>query len=178
VPITITEYGDLACPTCAHFARSTERGIIAALVRTGKARLVYRGFETASATANHHGYVLTEVAAGSAGLQHLEWNFVLLASLAQPTLINGVPAEYTHYVTHAYLAELASQIPGLNIRQWRSHLADRALIRQVATDKRAALAAGVPGDPTLLVTGPKGTLRDPEVIPTVAKLRQLINRVS
>jgi hypothetical protein len=73
---------------------------------------------------------------------------------------------------------LASQIPGLNIQQWRSHLADRALIRQVATDKRAALAAGVPGDPTLLVTGPKGTLRDPEVIPTVAKLRQLINRVS
>ena len=77
-PITITEYGDLVCPTCADFAVTTEPQIIAALVKTGKAKLVYRAFETASAYANGSQFVNTQVAARSAGLQDKEWNYLLL----------------------------------------------------------------------------------------------------
>ena len=52
-PVTITEYGDLVCPTCAAFAhRRPSRRSSPALVKTGKAKLVYRAFETASAYAN------------------------------------------------------------------------------------------------------------------------------
>src|SRR5579872_1819040 len=51
-PLTSTQYGDLVRPPCAPFAQTTDPAIIAAVVRTGKAKPVYRAFEPASGYAN------------------------------------------------------------------------------------------------------------------------------
>jgi protein-disulfide isomerase len=177
-PITLVEYGDLVCPICRDFAVTTEPGIINALVKTGKAKLEYRGFETASQSANGSEYVATQVAARSAGLQSREWNYILLMYREQPQTLNGQPAEESPYITPKYLQDLAAQVPGLNLIKWQAHLADVTLANDVTTDGQAALASGAQGTPAVTVTGPKGTALDQESIPTVAGLESAIAQLS
>ena len=177
-PITLTEYGDLVCPTCRDFAVLTEPGIISSLVKTGKAKLVYRAFETASQTANASEYVATQVAARSAGLQGREWDYVLLTYREQPQTIGGQPAETVAYVTPNYLQNLAAQVPHLNLVTWQSNLANQALQDDVTVDGQAALAAGAQGTPTVVVTGPKGSAIDNEGIPTLSGVQSTIAQVS
>ncbi len=183
-PVTITEYGDLVCPTCDIFAVSTEPQLINAEVRTGKVQLQYRGFETASGTANGSEYVATQVAARAAGLQDKEWDFIQLVYDEQPQTIHGNHAEEVGYVNSAYLLNRAQQVPGLNISQWQSHLGDQSLAQQVTADGAAATQQGVTGTPTIFVSGPKGTveydkgLTEPSVIPTLSQLQALIAQVS
>ena|SRR5665213_693633 len=176
--ITITFYGDLVCPVCAEFTQTTEPAIIANLIKTGKAKLVYRGFETASGTANNSEYVPSQVAARAAGLQHLEWNYILLAYFVQPQTISGTPAEDVSYITTAYLQGVAAKIKGLDLAKWQANTTNQALAKAVAADGTAARAAGATGTPTLVVTGPNGTFRDPNVIPTLAQVQADIKAVS
>ena len=177
-PITLVEYGDLVCPICRDFAVTTEPQIIKTLVKTGKAKLEYRGFETASQTANGSEYVATQVAARSAGLQNREWTYILLMYREQPQTLNGQPAEEVSYITPKYLQDLAAQVPGLNLIKWQSHLADVTLANDVTTDGQAALASGAQGTPAVTVTGPKGSALDQESIPTVAGLESAISQLS
>jgi protein-disulfide isomerase len=177
-PVTITEYGDLVCPTCDDFALTSEPQIIAALVKTGKAKFVFRGFETASGYANGGQYVNTQVAARSAGLQGKEWNYVLLTYQEQPQTINGQHAEDVAYVTSLYLQNLAQQIRGLNLATWQANLVNNTLINDVKADGNAALAAGATGTPAVYVHGPKGTVMDPNVVPTFASVSSEVSKVS
>jgi protein-disulfide isomerase len=181
--VTITEYGDLVCPTCDDFALTSEPQIIQDLVRTGKAKLVFRGFETASGTANGSQYVNTQVAARSAGLQNKEWNYVLTLYQEQPHTINGTPAEQVSYVNTNYLQDRAAQIKGLNLAQWQAHLTDPTLINQVHADGQAGLAAGVTGTPAIFVTGPKGTVyydqnNTQSAVPSEQQIAQLVSQQS
>jgi protein-disulfide isomerase len=177
-PVTITEYGDLVCPTCADFAVTTEPQIIDALVRTGKAKLVYRAFETASGTANGSEFINTQVAARAAGLQGKEWNYILLTYEEQPATINGTPAEEVAYVNTAYLQSRAAQIKGLNLVKWQAHTTASPLVSAVKSDETAALSTGAKGTPAVYISGPKGTVMDPEVVPSLAKVEQLVAQVS
>jgi protein-disulfide isomerase len=177
-PITLVEYGDLVCPICRDFAVTSEPGIISSLVKTGKAKLEYRGFETASQTANASEYPATQVAARSAGLQDREWNYILLMYREQPQTINGQDAEEVSYITPKYLQDIAAQIPGLNLIKWQANLGSQTLANDVTVDGQAALSAGAQGTPTVSVTGPKGTTLDQESIPTVAGLESTIAQVS
>ena len=176
--VTITEYGDLVCPVCASFALTSEADLIAAEVKTGVAKLVYRGFETASGTANNSEYVNTQVAARAAGLQHRAWFYILLAYQVQPQTINGAPAETVSYINSAYLQGLAAKVPGLNLAQWQANLVNNKLKAAVNADGQAALAAGATGTPTIIVQGPKGTVKDPNAVPTLAQLQADIAQVS
>ncbi len=177
-PVTITEYGDLVCPTCDDFALTSEPQIIQSLVKTGKAKLLFRGFETASGHANGGQYVNTQVAWRSAGLQKKAWDYILLNYQEQPQTINGQPAEDVSYVTPSYLQDLAGQIKGLNLAKWQAHMTDPTLIKQVTADGNAALAAGAQGTPAVYITGPKGTVMDPEVVPSLATVTQLVQQQS
>ena len=177
-PITLIEYGDLVCPICRDFAVTTEPGIIKALVKTGKAKLEFRGFETASQTANNSEYPATQVAARSAGLQGREWNYILLMYREQPQTLNGQPAEEVSYITPKYLQDLAAQVPGLNLIKWQANLGSQSLANDVTVDGQAALASGAQGTPAVTVTGPKGTALDQESIPTLAGLESTISQLS
>ena len=182
-PVTVTEYGDLVCPTCAAFAGATEPALIAREVRSGKVKLVFRGLETASLTANNAAYDATIAAVGSAGRQDRAWWYILLAYGLQPQSIGGRPAEDVGYVNDAYLQRIAAQIPGLDTVAWQAHLVDPALLAAVKADAADAAAAGVDSTPTLVFSGPRGSVqydRDNTLsaIPTLSQMQQLIAQVS
>ena len=184
-PVTITEYGDLVCSTCDYFAVSSEPLLIADDVRDGKAKLVFRAAETASATANGSEFVNTQVAARAAGLQDKEWYFIVILYDEQPHLINGKDAELETYVTTAYLQNRAAQVPGLNLVKWQENLVNPTLISEVHADLKAGDALGVDSTPTVFVKGPKGDIqwdKGSDTLPAtntaLAQLQALIKRVS
>jgi protein-disulfide isomerase len=176
--VTLTEYGDLVCPTCAAFAQTTLPSIITQLVKTGKAKLVFRAFETASGTANAGQFINTQVAARAAGQQGKEWNYILLTYFEQPQTIGGTPAEEVSYITSLYLQTRAQQVKGLNLANWQANMTSNKLVNAVKTDEHAALRSGATGTPALFVSGPKGTVMDTEVIPSLAKVQSLVAQVS
>jgi protein-disulfide isomerase len=178
-PVTITEYGDLVCPICKEFALTTEPQIITALVRTGKAKLVYKAFDTASSYANQSMFVNTQVAAKSAGLQGKEWNYVLLTYEEQPDTVNGTDAEKVAYVTTTYLQNLAQQIKGLNTIKWQANMSNRTLINAVTTDGNDGNSLGVNkiGTPDVFVNGPNGQ-QNPTGIPSLAAMESAVAAVT
>jgi protein-disulfide isomerase len=154
-PVTITEYGDLVCPICQEFAVGVEQQIIKNEVRTGKAQLIFRADETASGYANSGEFSAGQVAARAAGLQGLGWNYIL-------TWYEEQQSEDTPYVTTAFLAGIAKQVPGLDFAKWQSQLANPNLAGYVTVDGRDmnSLANSLPqgnATPTVIVKGPKGT---------------------
>lgn len=164
-PVTVTEFSDLQCSACDAFdlasgvtspAGIPGNGILEALIRdevaTGKAKLVYRSLETATANGATPGMWTTQQAAvNAAGLQGKAWNFVEL-------FYNEQGPEGTPYVTMHYLEGLARQIPGLDYASWlRSLSSDRRLAAQVARDNAEGtrLDGGRAATPTIWVKGPK-----------------------
>ena len=156
-PVTMTEYGDLVCPICQSFALGGEQQLIANDVRAGKVKIIYRAAETASQQANNGEFVAGQVAARAAGLQKLGWNYILLWYEEQQS-------ESTPYVTASFLAGLAGQIKGLNVTQWNTQLQNPNLTGDVTVDGRDMTqlvnTKAVPsfGTPTLLFSGPKGSV--------------------
>ena len=156
-PVTMTEYGDLVCPICQEFALGGERQLISNEVRAGKVKIVFKADLTASQTANNGEFVAGQVAARSAGLQKLGWNYILLWYEEQQS-------ETTPYVTSSFLAGLATQIKGLSMAKWQSQLQNPNLAGYVTVDGRgmdqlvASKAVPSNGTPTLLFSGPKGSV--------------------
>jgi protein-disulfide isomerase len=183
-PVTITEYGDLVCSTCDYFALTSEPQLIKSEIATGHAKLVFRGTESASSTANGSEYVNTQVAARAAGLQNLGWSYIMLMYNEQPVSVNGKSSELASYITTGYLQDIAQQVPGLNLAKWQQNLTNSTLIADVHADGVAADQAGVQGTPTIFATGPKGTVEydkdgtEPSVVPTLAQLQAMIAQVS
>ena len=170
-PVTITEYGDLVCPVCKDFALGPEQQIITSLVRTGNAKLVYRGYETASQTANNGEYAASQIAARAAGLQQRAWQYILL-------WYNEQGDETTPYVTDAYMQGLAQQVPGLKLATWQADRNNAALANAVTADGQAATAAGAGGTPAVFFTGSKGTVQyTASAFPTLAQSLALVTQV-
>lgn len=173
-PVTVTEFGDLVCPIGRGFARGSEALLISNEVATGRAKLVYRGFETASATANAGAYAASQIAARAAGLQNRAWYYILLFYERQR-------AETTRYVTEGFMRGIAAAVPGLKLARWQAARREAALAAAVVADGRAASAAGVTGTPAIFVSGRRGTLQfsDPNTaVPTLPQIQSLIARVS
>jgi protein-disulfide isomerase len=151
-PVTVTEYGDLVCPICQQFTFTSAQQLINHEVRAGKVKFVYRGLETASSTANAGEYVASQVAARAAGLQHRAWQYILLWYYEQGD-------ELTPYVTNAFMQNIASQIPGLDLTKWQTDRNSATLANDVQADAQAAAALGLanpPQTPSITFNGPKG----------------------
>ncbi|HEY7966157.1 MAG TPA: thioredoxin domain-containing protein [Solirubrobacteraceae bacterium] len=157
-PITLTEYGDLVCPICRDFALAGEDQAIRHEVRQGKVKLVYSAMETASASFNGGQFAAGQVAARAAGVQHKEWNYILLWYYEQKS-------ETTPYVTNSWIQNIALQIPGLNLAKWQADRSNSTLGNEVQADQQAVQQMVVskqipqPETPTLIFKGPKGTLQ-------------------
>ena len=114
-PVTMTYYGDLECPICRDFTLNGGLApLIANEVRSGKVKIVYKAFQTA--TKDPTVFKTQQIAALAAGQQQRFWNFSELFYREQG-------AEGTGYVNESYLSGLAKQIPGFNLTKWSS---DRA----------------------------------------------------
>jgi protein-disulfide isomerase len=178
-PVTITEWGDLVCSTCDAFALDSEQQIIADLVKTGKAKLVYRAYDSASSYANQSEFATTQVAVKAAGMQDKAWTYIEINYLEQPGTIGGKSAELVPYITTAYIQQLGAQVPGLNLIKWSAQLTNPTLINEVTTDNKAGLALGIQGTPGVYVSGPKGaSLVQTESYPTEAQVATLVNQYS
>jgi protein-disulfide isomerase len=169
-PITMTYYGDLECPICRDFTLAGGwPQLVANDVKTGKVKVVYRSFQTA--TRDPQTFQTQQVAALAAGKQNLYWYYMEL-------FYNEQGQEGTGYVTESYLTSLARQVPGLNLTMWQTERKDASLASQVQSDIKSGLARGVQGTPTLLFQGPKGEASPSAGVPSYSDLQQAIKQVS
>ena len=131
--ITVTEYGDLECPICMEFSEGAEVQLIKNEVRSGKVKLVYKSFKTASndPDAAPNAFQLQQTAAYAAGAQGKAWNYILLFYRRQQT-------ENTPYVTTAFLTGLARAIPGLSEAKWASDRFNPDYAQQVISQNSTA----------------------------------------
>jgi protein-disulfide isomerase len=175
--VTIDYYGDLECPICRAFTLGQEGGgfpqLVKNLVRTGKVKVVYKSFCTATCN-NHPRSVFNQqqVAAYSAGQQKLFWDYAELFYHEQGD-------ETSSYVNTAYLDGLAKQIPNLNLTTWQSDQKNPSLLAQVQADESQASQLNLQGTPTLVAIGPKHeTLVNGGNFPTYSTIQQAVNAVS
>lgn len=172
-PVTMTYYGDYQCPVCKDFTVSGGfPQLVANDVRSGKVKVVYKSFCTATCNGPDPNVFNTQQVAGlSAGEQSKFWQFTELFYHEQGQ-------ENTTYVNENYLQGLAKQIPGLNLTTWQSDRNNASLTSQVNADQSTARSIGVSGTPTLIFKGPKGQAVPNSAVPTYAQLQQAIKQVS
>jgi protein-disulfide isomerase len=172
-PVTMTYYGDYECPVCQDFTLNGGFSqLVSNDVRSGKVKVVYRAFCTATCGSPDPGVFNTQQVAGlSAGKQNLFWQYTELFYREQGTEDSG-------YVTESYLQGLAKQIPALNFAAWMSGRSDPSLTAQVGSDQASARELGVSGTPTLIFSGPKGQAAASQAVPTYAQLEQVIKQVT
>jgi protein-disulfide isomerase len=149
-PVTMEEFADLECPYCKGFTLGALSLLITKYVRTGKLRLEYRAFETA--TQEPAVFTEQQTAALAAGRQGLMWYFVELFYHEQGEEDSG-------YVTPSYLEGLARQVPGLNVTKWQSERNDKALENQVVADREAHEENHLDNTPSFLVGKTGGPMR-------------------
>ncbi len=169
----MTYVGDLECPYCGQFTQSVLSQFIPGFVRSGKVKLVYRSLCTATCQANTSRFVPQQVAAYSAGRQHLFWQYAELFYREQQD-------ESQPYVTEQYLRGLARQIPNLSFRQWLTDRGDPALTSQVQEDQTFVAKSGLPEQtPEIRMTGPRGSEDLPATaLPTLGWLSSAVRAVS
>ncbi len=148
-PVTLEYFGDLQCPFCRDFSLGVLPSIIERWVRIGQLRIEYHALQTA--TPEPEVFVGQQVAALAAGRQNKAWHFV-------ETFYDEQRAEGSGYVTETYLRGIASQIPGLDLEQWASDRGDRELVKEIASDERAAENAGLRGTPSFLIGASGATM--------------------
>ena len=186
-PVTITEYADLECPVCGAFSLPTSKTasdgaqgtgyfdqLVNQYVRTGKAKVVYKSMETATAGGpNASMWAQQQASAYAAGLQNKAWYYIELFYRQQQP-------ENTAYVNTTFLQGIAKQIPGLDLGKWASDSQSQALQSQVTSDGQAAAAQGLqPNTPTLVIHGPKGQAQPIiGLAPSFSAITSAINSVS
>lgn len=171
-PVTMDYYGDFECPICQEFTLAGGfPQLVANDVRSGKVKVVYKAFCTATCSGPGPQVFTTQQVAGlAAGKQNRFWQYAELFYHEQGQ-------EDTGYVNENYLTGLASQIPGLNVATWKNDRNDPALTAQVQGDQNDGKTIGVDGTPTLVFSGPKGQTGVTGV-PTYAQLEQAIQQVT
>lgn len=141
-PITLRVLADLECPTVHRFVVTYLPSIVLTWVRTGEMKLVYRSLQTD--TRNEHTFFEQEVAALAAGRQDKMWDFLL-------TFVREQQKPSTEYATEGFLADIASQVPGLDLAQWRQDRRDPLLSRRVALGVYSAHTKNLYSTPSLLL---------------------------
>jgi protein-disulfide isomerase len=174
-PVTFTEYGDLQCPICKEFSEGAETQLIANEVKSGKVKLVYKSFETATANGpDADQWSDQQSAAYAAGAQGKAWNYILLFYREQGT-------EDTNYVNTTYLTGLAKQVTGLDYKKWNTDRFNPAYASQVASENKTAATLdfqGQAGTPALIATGPKSQTRPISGNYPYSTVQQMIKSVS
>lgn len=132
-PVTLYEYGDLQCPSCAGFAQEELPGLISSYVRPGRLRIVYKPLDLIGSDSLRAARMAVAL-----GAQHRLWQFVDL-------MYRNQGAENSGYVTDTYLKALASAIPGVRLfhalEQRRSAQVNAEIARFAAEAHRLGLVA-------------------------------------
>jgi protein-disulfide isomerase len=124
-PITLWVYADLECPTVRRFVTAYLPSIIRTWVRDGTVKLEYRSLRTD--TYDERTFFNQEAAALAVGRQNKMWNYAL-------TFIHEQGETHTNYATDEFLADIASQVPGLSRTRWQHDRQDSLLSKRVARE--------------------------------------------
>lgn len=139
--ITMIEFGDYQCTSCAAFARDTQAALIRKYVDTGVVRLVWWDFPWVNSQS-----VDAAVAARAAGRQGKFWQF------HDYLFAHQFPTEGSGQLTSAFLLSVARKT-GLNLASFSRDVRDPVLRREVLADGAYGQATGVPGTPAFLIGG-------------------------
>lgn len=137
--VTVIEYADFQCPTCATYAPVLEQ-----LQRdySDNLKIVYRYFPLQTI---HPNATLSAQAAEAAGIQGKFWEYHDLLFSRQSDWSNEKnPTEkFTNY----------AQELGLNLDQFKTDLDSKDTKNRVNADYRSGLSAGVQGTPSFFMNG-------------------------
>ncbi len=143
-PVTIVEYGDLACPACRLASETTVPDTIERFVRPGRASLAFRPIAFISPSSDRGA-----LAAEAAAEQDAMWSLIGL-------LYRNQGDEGSDWLT-TELLEAAVVDLGLDLADWRRDYRSDAIRRRAAAQEAAAKRDQVRATPTFVVSGPAGT---------------------
>ncbi len=150
-PLTVWIYADLECPTVKLWVENYLPSTVETWVRSGFVQLDYRSLQTD--TSNEEIFFEQEAAALAAGRQDKLWNFAL-------TFVRQQGEARTNYVTDGFLTDIAAQVPGLELANWRRDRNDAGLYKQVALDVFSGHKKGLRSTPSFLVSLTAGKRAD------------------
>jgi hypothetical protein len=125
--------------------------IIRKFVRTNVLKIEYRAFKTN--TIGSEMFVKQQAAALAAGAQDKLWNYAYTFYFEQGK-------EHTSYATESYLANIARQVPALNIQQWDIDRNADSRIEQVVEEDQQGRAEGIHVTPAYRIGRTGGALKN------------------
>ena len=142
---TIVEYADLRCPFCKDFEEGSMPTIVDELVKTGKAKFVFRNL-TILDQASPGGEDSTNAAkyALATSMQNKMFPFINLFYLNQ-----GLESE--DYATETFLKGIAGDVDGLDANKAWTDRTSPTVSNGLVEAQEAADEAGVTGTPTVYV---------------------------
>ena len=139
-PVTLVEFGDLQCPTCASFAGDALPALIRRYVRSGQLMIVFRGVDFIGRDSARAARM-----AGALGEQDHLWEFVEL-------MYRNQGLENSSYVTDTYLRALASAIPGVDVARALAARESPAVRAQLQAARGLAERLHIAGTPAFLLS--------------------------
>jgi protein-disulfide isomerase len=137
----LAEFADLQCPYCGMMARDALPTIVQRYVRTGKAKLVFRGMAFVGQDS-----VTALRAVEAAGLQNRLWDVVDAFYAAQGEENSG-------WVTDDLIRQIGASTPGLDVDRWLQDAESPEVAARMQESQNVASQAGVNSTPTLLLAG-------------------------
>ena len=141
--VTLQMFADLECPTVKRFVEAYLPSIIGDWVRNDVVKLEYRSLKTD--TVDEHTFFRQEEAARAAGRQSRLWNFAL-------TFVGQQGQRFTSYANDAFITNIASQVPGLDMDRWNRDREDPSLFKPIALSIHFSHVHGLGGTPSFVMT--------------------------
>jgi protein-disulfide isomerase len=138
-PVTLVEFGDLQCPSCADFSTETLPAIVSRFVRTGRVLVVFRNLDFIGHDSERAGRM-----AAALGEQDSLFQFASL-------MYRNQGLENTGYVTDTYLRALAGAIPGADVSRALAARASAAVAAQLSEARTLARRFAVKSTPSFLL---------------------------
>ena len=143
--VTITEFGDLRCPICREFDAQVTPRLIDDFVRTGKAKMHFRTWPILGPNS-----VVAAQAAYAAQQQNALWPYATLTYANQGD-------ESVNWFTTAFARSVAAGV-GLDVAKFDRDRTSDAANAEIAKVNSDASALGLPGTPSIRVSGPNGAV--------------------
>jgi protein-disulfide isomerase len=165
-PVTVQEYGDLRCPVCREFDSTVIPDVLQKLVRTHKAKLLYRHWPILGPNSEY-----ANRAAYAAEQQSKLWEYALVVYYNQGD-------EQQNWFTKAFARAVATSI-GLDMTRFDKDFDNTsASAAQIAAVNSSAEAHQFTGTPSILVS--KGSKSDDlgGLTPTYSDIAKAVAKVA